>query len=266
MRFDEKVALITGAGSGIGRACALGFASRGGSVAVVDINGDNAKKVAMEIRNRGGKGLAVTADLTNPADVERMISDAMSEFGRIDFLHNNAFGYRPRMVGPGFDKRLAEMDDEKWAYAIEIGLTAVMRVSRRVIPLMFANGGGAIVNTSSLAGLWASPGNSQYNAVKTAVIGLTRATAVDYARKGIRANCICPGATETPLMSIGQGRPGLREGMVERIPMGRLARPEEIANLALFLASDLASYITGAVFVCDGGVTASAPFPSRLPD
>ena len=261
MRFDGKVLLVTGAGSGIGHAVATGFAARGGMVAVVDVAGADA--VAAEIVAAGGTALAISADLARPDAVEAMVDGAMARFGRIDVLHNNAFGMPPELQKSRL-ARVGEIDDAVWAHTLQLGLTAVMQATRRVLPIMQRQGGGAIVNTASISGQYADYGIGAYNAMKAAVINLTRVTAVEYAGDNIRCNCICPGAIHTPMLEKSLSIPGFADATVAAIPAGRLGRPEEMANVVLFLASDLASYVNGAAVVADGGLTARTGMPTRF--
>jgi meso-butanediol dehydrogenase/(S,S)-butanediol dehydrogenase/diacetyl reductase len=265
MRFDGKVCLVTGGGSGIGRATAIGFAQRGGKVAVADVNGEAAEKVATEITAGGGTAIGFAADMSRPADVDMMVARTVKEFGRLDVLHNNAFGVPPELRDRRL-ARIADTDQAVWDYTIQVGLTAVMQATRAALPVMREQGGGAIVNTASISGLFADYGIAAYNVMKAGVVNLTRGTAIEYARYGIRCNCICPGAIDTPLLQRSFSIPGFAEQTRAAIPMGRLGRPEEMANVVLFLASDLASYVTGAAFVADGGLTAQTGIPTRFRD
>src|SRR5208282_2963634 len=267
MRFEGKVGIVTGGGSGIGRATAIGFASRGGTIVVADINIENAKAVESQIEDSGGRAISIGVDVTKPADIDRMIAETKNRFGRIDFLHNNAFGLpATAQTSPEAAGRLADVEESVWSYMIDVGLTAVWRAMKRVVPIMRAQGSGAIVNTASISGLRADDGIAAYNAAKAGVINLTRVAAIEYARDGIRANCICPGAIDTPLLAPALQQPGFAERIKEAIPIGRLGKPEEMANVVLFLASDLASFVTGAALVADGGQTAKTGSPSFMPE
>jgi len=263
MRFDGKFGLITGAGSGIGRATAMGFAQRGGVVAVADLNGDAAQRVVNEITATGGTAQAIVVDMAEPAGVAAMVDETLHLFGRLDVVHNNAYGVPASMQGARLAK-IADLDQAVWDHTVQVGLTAVMQATRLVLPVMQRQGGGAIVNTASISGLFADYGIAAYNAMKAAVVNFTRTVAVEYASDGIRCNCVCPGAIDTPLLQRSLSIPGFADATIAAIPQGRLGRPEEMANVVLFLASDLASYVNGAAFVADGGLTAKTGIPSRF--
>lgn len=252
IEFKGKAGLVTGAGSGIGRATAVGYARAGGAVVVADFNEAAVRAVVDEIAKFGGTAAAFRADLSRQADIDGAIKFAREKFGRLDFLHNNAFAFPP---GVPLMVRLADTTDESWDHTLNIGLTACFRAMRAAIPIMREQGGGAIVNTASISGLFADQGIAAYNAVKAGLINLTRVVAVEYGRFGIRANCVCPGVIATPLIASAIATPGVSEKMAKRIPLKRLGRPEDVANVVLFLGSDLAGFVTGAAYVVDGGQT-----------
>ena len=265
MRFDGKVALVSGAGSGIGRATAMGFASRGAQVAVADLDHVKAEAVTNEIVGAGGKAIGITADAGTLVGIEAMVGGTVEAFGGLDILHNNAFGQPPLPAGRSRLAFTGDIEEDVWSHVINLGLTAVFRATKRAIPELLKRGGGAIVNTASISGLFADFAIGAYNAAKAGVINLTRVTAIEYAGRGIRVNCVCPGAIETPLLRPSLSIPGFAEGAVAQIPMRRFGRPEEMANVVMFLASDLASYVTGSAIVADGGLTAQTGLPSRIP-
>ena len=249
MRFDGKVGIVTGGASGIGRATALGFAQRGGIVIVADHSERGAKAVAAEIDAFGGKAIPLKTDVGKEADIQAAVTLAGKEFGRLDFIHNNAYAF-----GKGWVPALAgDFKDEFWDHAIDIGLTAVFRGTRAALAVMREQGSGSIVNTASISGMFADFKNSAYCAAKAAVINFTRAVAQEYGKYGIRANCVCPGVIATP--PVLQATLQRQQGMEHKVPLRRLGKPEELANVVLFLASDLSSYVTGAAYVCDGGLT-----------
>lgn len=265
MRFDGKVALVSGGGSGIGRATAIGFAARGAQVVVADLDAAKAAAVAGEIAQSGGTALAMTADAGSPAGIEAMIAGTVAKFGGLDILHNNAFGQPPLPAGQSRLATIADLDEKVWLHTIELGLTGVFRATKRAIPEMLRRGGGAIVNTASISGLFGDYQIGAYNAAKAGVVNFTRVAAMEYAARNIRVNCVCPGAIDTPLLQPSMALPGFAEKTLAQIPMRRLGRPEEMANVVMFLASDLASYVTGAAFVADGGLTAQTGLPARVP-
>ena len=265
MRFDGKVALISGAGSGIGRATAMGFAARGAQVAVSDIDRVKAEAVTAEIAAAGGKAIAIVADAGAPAGIEAMVAGTVEAFGGLDILHNNAYGQPPLPAGQSRLAFTGDIDEKVWTHTIDLGLTGVFRATKRALPELLKRGGGVIVNTASISGLFADFAIGAYNAAKAGVINLTRVTAIEYAGRGIRVNCVCPGAIDTPLLRPSLSLPGFAEATLAQIPMRRLGRPEEIGNVVMFLASDLASYVTGAAVVADGGLTVQTGMPSRIP-
>jgi meso-butanediol dehydrogenase/(S,S)-butanediol dehydrogenase/diacetyl reductase len=266
MEFDGKAGVVTGSGSGIGRATAMEFAKRGGAVVVADINEETANSVAREIVRNGGKAVAIGADVTRDADIDAMIGLSTKQFGRLDFLHNNAFGLPPAPENEQAVTRTGDVPDSVWDKTIDVGLSAVFRTIKKAIPIMKAQKGGAIVNTASISGQYADYGIVAYNAAKAGIINLTRVVAVEYASDGIRCNCVCPGAIHTPLLEQSLVNPRIAEGFLKAIPLGRLGRPQDIANVVLFLGSDLAAFVTGAAFVADGGQTAKTGSPSFIPD
>ena len=249
-RLEEKVAAITGAGSGIGRASALLFAEEGAQVIAADRDETAAMAVVEEIRSRGGDATSVRTDVSDPEQVEAMVAAAVEIYGRLDVLFNNA----------GIQGELATTADctiENWEQVITINLRGVFLGMKYAIPQMLKRGGGVIINTASAAGLIAFPGAPAYAAAKGGVLQLTRTAAIEYARQGIRVNAICPGAIWTPLMeNLVAGNETMRKMMEAQEPLGRFGRPEEIARMALFLASSEASFCTGAPFIVDGGLVA----------
>jgi NAD(P)-dependent dehydrogenase (short-subunit alcohol dehydrogenase family) len=248
--FEGKVAFVTGAASGIGRAAALAFAREGASVVVADVSEQGNRETARIIEERGGRALAVRCDVTRAEDVKAALDRTIEAFGRLDVAFNNA-GVEPRKLVP-----TAEVEEEEWDRIIDIDLRGVFLCMKYEIPLLLAQGGGAIVNTSSGAGVIGIRGNPAYTAAKHGVIGLTRATALDYAARNIRVNAVCPGYIDTPMMARFTG--GTAEGRAKVIaeePIGRMAQPEEIAATVVWMCSDAASFMVGHALVVDGGQT-----------
>lgn len=248
-RFTGKVAFITGAGSGIGRAAALAFAAEGAHVVVVDIDEAGNEATAKLVAEHGAQVLALTCDVTSESAVRSAVEETMRRFGRLDAAFNNAGIEQP--AAP-----LVDITDEQWTRLLDIDLRSVFLCMKYQIPAMLEQGGGAIVNTSSGAGVVGIRGQAAYVAAKHAVIGLTKSTALDYASRGIRVNAICPGIIETPMMDrFSGGTPEGRARVIAQEPVGRMGTPEEIASAVLWLSSDLGSFATGLTMVIDGGQT-----------
>ncbi|HKV54120.1 MAG TPA: glucose 1-dehydrogenase, partial [Candidatus Binataceae bacterium] len=249
MKLANKVALITGAGSGMGRVASVLFASEGARIACIDVDEKGAQETVKTIERDGGKAFACKADVSRSADVAAMVAATAEKLGPPNILYNNA-GIE------GSSSFLANMPDEDFDRVIAINLRGVWLGMKHTLPHMIKNGGGSIINTASIAGLVGLKGAAAYCAAKAGVIALTRVAALEYGRYNIRVNAICPGAIDTPMVQRVQGDGGLREGALNRISvLGRIGKPEEIARTALFLASDDASFATGAPFIIDGGWT-----------
>lgn len=254
MRLDGKAALITGGASGIGAATARAFTREGARVVIVDIDGDAGESVATEIGRDGGKVEFLLADASDPAEVERMITFATDTYGTLDILHNNHVAFEPG--------RIADLTLDGFRRSLEVGLTSYWYAIKCALPTMLARGRGSIVNTASVSGLAGDFGLGAYNMLKAGVVNLSRVTGIEYARKGIRCNAVCPGPIGTPPIDrLHDEAPGIWNDIREAIPMGRYGRPEEIAEVALFLASDESSFMTGSHVVADGGLWAHSGMP-----
>ena len=250
--LEDKIALVTGAGSGIGRASSLVLAREGAKVVVSDINAEGAEATLSAIKEMGGEGVFVHADVSKPEDVQALVASVIHTYGRLDCAYNNA-GIEGYMEG-----RLHEYPEDIWDRLIDINLKGVWLCLKYEIPRMLEQGGGAIVNTASAAGLVGSRRLAAYVASKHGVVGLTKAAALEYARDGIRVNAVCPGIIDTPMMDrLIAGRQDDYEATIPtRQPIGRLGTPEEIAESVAWLCSDAASLITGIALSVDGGFTA----------
>jgi len=251
-RLDTKVALITGAGSGIGRATALLFAQEGAKVGVSDCVPAGGQQTISMIRDNGGEALFIEADVTRPNDVERMVKITADTYGQLDILFNNAGISSARLAFT------ADLTLEEWDLVINTNLRSAFLGSKFAIPTMLQNGGGVIINTSSVNGLGSNATIAPYCASKAGVILLTKTMAAEYGKQNIRVNCICPGMIDTPMVE--NAIPILDMGFVAQ---GRAGRPDEVARAALFLACDEASYINGAHLVVDGGWSAEAKIPLK---
>ena len=248
MRLKGKVAIITGAGSGIGEATALTFAKEGARVIVVDVVDSLGNDTAEQIRAAGGDAIYVHADVTSSDEIQSMVNTTISNFGKLDVLFNNA----------GIAMRLAvdDLPEEDWDRCIDINLKGAYLGSKYAIPAMLSNGGGSIINTASIYGIVGGPNRAAYVASKGGIVNLTRGMALDYADSNIRVNCICPGYTDTPIIQNIVQTPDKYQALVDQHPMGRLAKASDIAYGALYLASDESAFVTGIALPIDGGYTA----------
>jgi NAD(P)-dependent dehydrogenase (short-subunit alcohol dehydrogenase family) len=256
MRLEGKVAVITGGGSGMGRVASELFASEGARVVVADVSDGPGEATVRAIDAAGFDAAYVRADVSNPADAKAMIATALERFGRLDVLYNNAG------VMLGDDGSVADTSEEVWDTTLAINVKGVALGCKYGIPAMLASGGGSVINVASfVAWMGAATSQTAYTASKGAVLSMTREIAVEYARRGIRCNALCPGPIDTPLLAELLSDPDRRQRRLVHIPMGRLGKAEELARAALFLASDDSSFMTGASLIVDGGITAAYVTP-----
>ena len=248
--FKSKVALVTGGSSGIGRATALAFAQRGARVVVADLGVEGGEETASLIQNTGGEALFIQTDVAQANEIEHLVGKTVETYGQLDCALNNA--------GIAGDLSLtADCSEEHWNRVMSINLRGVWLCMKHELPQMLKQGSGAIVNTASALGLVGIIGQTAYVAAKHGVVGLTKTAALEYAKSGIRVNAVCPGVIQTPMVeSVINAQPELTEGLLALEPVGRLGKPEEIAQTAVWLCSDAASFVTGHSMAADGGYTA----------
>ncbi|HIK41829.1 glucose 1-dehydrogenase [Thermoleptolyngbya sp. M55_K2018_002] len=256
MRLSNKVALITGAGSGIGRESAILFAKEGAQVAVCDVNLATATETVSLIEAAGGEAIAIQADVSKAADARAMIEAAEAAYGKLNVLFNNAGIFHAA------DGSVLETEEDIWDLTIDINLKGVFLGCKYGIPALLRAGGGSIINTASFVALMgAATAQIAYTASKGGVLSMTREISVEFARQNIRANALCPGPVETPLLQELLADPARRQRRLVHIPPGRFAKAVEMAQAALFLASDESSFVNGATFTVDGGITAAYVTP-----
>jgi NAD(P)-dependent dehydrogenase (short-subunit alcohol dehydrogenase family) len=256
MKLRGRVAIITGAASGIGRASALTFAREGAQVTAADIDEEGGKETVARIQAEGHEAFSSRTDVTSEVEVKRMVEETIHRWGRIDILFNNA--------GIVLVKSLEETTEAEWDRVMSVNVKGAFLVTKHVVPHMRRNGGGAILNTGSIASFTGQAGTPVYTASKGAIALLTKSLALDFGRERIRVNCLCPGITDTPMLRehLGHGAEGEARirARLSRVPLGEILKPEDVARAALYLVSDDSLGITGVLHVVDGGLLAAAEF------
>jgi NAD(P)-dependent dehydrogenase (short-subunit alcohol dehydrogenase family) len=257
MRLVNKVAIITGAGQGQGEAAFRRFVKEGAAVLGADLNGTAVERIAAELRDAGGRAEAFQVDVTDSKQVAAMVDRAVEAFGKLDILYNNA-GF----FAPDRDIPIADLDEALWDKLIAVNLKGPFLCAKYAIPKLIENGGGSIINIASTAALLAryTPG---YSSAKTGLLALTRSIALSYARDGIRCNAVCPGAIQTPMLDLNLKNEERRRRFLETQAIDRVAAPEEVTHLTVYLASDESSYMTGSIIPLDGGATLGTPRPRQ---
>jgi NAD(P)-dependent dehydrogenase (short-subunit alcohol dehydrogenase family) len=251
-RLANKVALITGGASGQGRVAAIRFAQEGAKVVISDVNEDGGRQTMHMVQENGGQALFVPADVAVETSAQEMVAAAVRQYGALHILYNNA-----GIGGGGIDTDVTQLSVETWERILNINLRGIFLCSKYGVPALIQAGGGSVINTASIAGLIGSPyAGHAYTASKGGVIALTRAMAMSYASHKVRVNAICPGGVETPMTARFRQDPAQWQRYIDSHPIGRVGTPEDIVNLAVYLASDEASWVTGSIFTIDGGRTA----------
>jgi NAD(P)-dependent dehydrogenase (short-subunit alcohol dehydrogenase family) len=251
MRLDGQVAIVTGGGTGIGKATAQLFARVGAKVVIANRRANTGEEVMREIIDEGGEASFISTDVSNPAQVQQMVQHTLDTYGRLDILFNNA--------GLGIVAPFWELSDEDWDFVIGVNLSGHFYCAKYAVPHMLRQGGGVIVNMSSVLAYATNPGMTAYTTTKTGIVGMTKAMALDLARRNVRVNCIVPGSIDTPMMWQGYPEvelPRIAREAAEAVPVGRVAPPEEIASAVLFLVSPAASLVTGTTLTVDGALLA----------